>query len=109
MRKKTLTEMGALPPSPWDLALSCQDIRLLPASERAPCDAPRPISASESALRSHPCVALSSARLTFHIGRNIIEYEWLPGAAHTVTDHAGQICHQSSRQHTHSWGRSYAI
>ncbi len=31
---------------------------------------PPAISASESVLRSHPCVALSSARLTMLIGQN---------------------------------------
>ena len=49
--------MGALPPNPRDFSLSCQDSW----AARTSSARPRGIPAPESALGSHPCVALSSA------------------------------------------------
>ena len=60
------------------------------------------ISASESALGSHPCVALSSARLLIHIGQ---KNQTLKRAG-SVTIHAGQIRHHSSRHLRHSCRRT---
>jgi len=55
-------ELGALPPDPQDLSLSCQNLVLgFGLGERVGL-APDQIPAPGSALRSHPCVALSSAQ-----------------------------------------------
>ena len=56
LRKATPTELGTLSPNPWDLALSRQNV----AGGRL---APPIIPAARSALRSHPCVAVSSAQV----------------------------------------------
>ena len=53
---------GILPQTPWDFSLCRQDSGPARASAR-----PRGIPAPESALRSHPCVALSSAQVTVSI------------------------------------------
>src|SRR5260370_7005072 len=50
-------QMGALPPNPWDLSLSGQQGQPGATVKTAP-----DLSALGSALRSHPCVALSSAQ-----------------------------------------------
>ena len=68
-RNSVQTQMGALPPNPRDLSLSRRDILFHPY--RAACAAPA-ISASESALGAHPCVALSSARLNDSYRQNAI-------------------------------------
>jgi len=53
--------LGTLSPNPWDLSLSRQN-------GSSACEAavrrPKPIPAAESALRSHPCVAVSSAQVS---------------------------------------------
>ena len=51
--------MGTLSPSPWDLSPSCQDSW----AARASFARPHGIPAAESALGSHPCVALSSVQV----------------------------------------------
>jgi hypothetical protein len=70
--KEHRVEMGALPPNPRDLSLSRRDILFDPY--RAACAAPA-ISASESALGAHPCVALSSARLNDSYRQKAINFE----------------------------------
>lgn len=59
MRNQSVVTWGILPQAPWDLSLWRQDSG---SPARATCARPRPrgIPASESALGSHPCVALSS-------------------------------------------------
>jgi len=51
--------LGTLSPNPWDLSLRARMAARL-AGRLAP---PRAIPAAESALRSHPCVAASSAQV----------------------------------------------
>jgi len=53
---------GILPQTPWDLSLWRQDSGTARASAR-----PRGIPAPESALGSHPCVALPAAQVTVSI------------------------------------------
>jgi hypothetical protein len=52
--------LGASPPTPQDLSLSCQD----GGEQRERVFLAPSIPAPRSALRSHPCVALSSAPAT---------------------------------------------
>jgi hypothetical protein len=59
MRNQSVLSWGILPQTPWDLTLSRQDSRAREGGWR-----PRGIPAAESALGSHPCVALSSAQVT---------------------------------------------
>jgi hypothetical protein len=75
--KQSLFNVGTLSPNPWDLSLSGNNGSLThgglstivppvgrPRTLRGGTDHARPtIAAAESALRSHPCGALSSAQL----------------------------------------------
>ena len=57
-RKEALIQMGTLSPYPWDLPLYRQNGWFAWGGWRRPA-----IPAPESALGSHPCVALSSAQV----------------------------------------------
>ena len=98
---------GSAPKPPGFIAfvprywLSCSRRSDLPKGGRCPSN----ISAAESALGAHPCVALSSARPTYLIdgipaglSRHVLN-------ANSVTNHAGQPCYQSSRHLRHSCRR----
>ena len=74
---------GSAPKPPGFAAFAPRYSFSKPKMGRSQWGPPRPISASESALGSHPCVALSSAQLNFHIGRNLPALN-RPIAQHTV-------------------------
>jgi len=59
-RQGASLKMGTPSPNPWDLPL-CRQNGLLQGTG---CACPQPIPAAESALRSHPCVAVSSAQVS---------------------------------------------
>jgi hypothetical protein len=62
--------MGALPPNPQDLTLACYPSALRSRSETISL---RPGLAPQSALGSHPCVALSSAEVSTSVPEQISE------------------------------------
>ena len=70
-------ELEALPPDLRDLTLSCHP-RLLPDQPGGGRCPPLPGLAPESALRLHPCRALSSAPVSislekdFHFGKSVV-------------------------------------
>jgi hypothetical protein len=68
-RHRSVLHGGILPQAPWDLTLSRQDCRARESPWENPISS-RGIPASESALGSHPCVALSSAQVTISLERN---------------------------------------
>ena len=68
-RKRSLFELEALPPDLRDLTRSCQP-RLLAATAGAGQAHPQPGLAPESALRLHPCIALSSAPVSTTVGED---------------------------------------
>src|SRR5271155_1030645 len=102
MREKAL-KLGALPPNPWDLPLSRQDIFLLPASEKGRIPPPP----AHLGLRVGARVASLRCPI-LRPGSHSISDETSSGmnnilnAAHSVTNHAGQFCHHSSRRHNYS-------
>ena len=65
-RHRSVLHGGILPQAPWDLTLSRQDSRAHESRWRTPTGS-RGIPAPESALGSHPCVALSSAQVTISL------------------------------------------
>lgn len=67
MRKRSLCELEALPPDLRDLPRSCHP-RLLAETAGAGYSRPEPGLAPESALRLHPCRALSSAPASTSVG-----------------------------------------
>ena len=94
-------EMGALPPNPWDLPLSRQDILLLPASEKGRIPPPpgpsRPPSRRSGRIPALPYPPPGSHSISDETSPSI---NTLLNAAHNVTNHAGQFCHHSSRRHS---------
>jgi len=66
-RKMSFPELEALPPDLRDLTLSCQP-RLMIVTAGAGQPRPEPGLAPESALRLHPCRALSSAPASTSVG-----------------------------------------
>ena len=66
IRKKASLELGALPPDPRDFPRSCHP-RLPNQNRRGGFRRHRPGLAPESALRLHPCRALSSAPVEFSL------------------------------------------
>ena len=67
IRKRSSLNLEALPPDLRDLTRSCQP-RLVAATARAGQARPWPGLAPESALRLHPCRALSSAPVCSSVG-----------------------------------------
>jgi hypothetical protein len=67
IRKTSLLKLGALPPDPRDFARSCHP-RLSNQNRRGGFRRHRPGLAPESALRLHPCRALSSAPVSTSVG-----------------------------------------
>src|SRR5271163_4888603 len=108
MREKAL-KLGALPPNPWDLPLSRQDIFLLPASEKGRIPPPgpsRPPSRRSGRIPALPYPPPGSHSISDETSSGMTN---ILNAAHSVTNHAGQFCHHSSRRHTHSCERSSFI
>jgi hypothetical protein len=68
-RHRSVLHGGILPQAPWDLTLSRQDSRAHQSRWRTPTGSGG-IPAPESALGSHPCVALSSAQVTMSLDEN---------------------------------------
>jgi hypothetical protein len=68
-RNRHVLHWGILPHAPWDLTLSRQDSRARESDLRYPLTLAG-IPAPESALGSHPCVALSSAQVTMSLVEN---------------------------------------
>jgi hypothetical protein len=66
-RERSFLELEALPPDLRDLARSCHP-RLLAVTAGAGPPRPEPGLAPESALRLHPCRALSSAPVSTSVG-----------------------------------------
>jgi hypothetical protein len=69
VRNRHVLHWGILPQTPWDLTLSRQDSRARESRWGNP-NRSRGIPAPESALGSHPCVALSSAQVTMSLDEN---------------------------------------
>lgn len=67
IRKVSILDLEALPPDLRDLTLSCQP-RLKIETAGAGQPRPKPGLAPESALRLHPCRALSSAPASTSVG-----------------------------------------
>jgi hypothetical protein len=66
IRKKAFLKLGALPPDPRDFPRSCHP-RLANQNRRGGFRRHRPGLAPESALRLHPCRALSSAPVSTNV------------------------------------------
>jgi len=66
IRKRTLLKVGALPPAPRDFPRSCHP-RLSNQNRRGGFRRHRAGLAPESALRLHPCRALSSAPVSISV------------------------------------------
>jgi hypothetical protein len=66
IRKRSLLKLGALPPDPRDFPRSCHP-RLPNQNRRGGFHRHRPGLAPESALRLHPCRALSSAPVSISV------------------------------------------
>src|SRR5215813_2529142 len=91
--------LGALPPNPRDLALSCRDI--LPSYKGAACVAPGYLSLRVGAQVASPrCPILRSAHPSYR--KNVAKLDLYYWTANNVIDLAGQICHHSSRHHRDS-------
>src|SRR5438132_3278490 len=83
--RRPFFQMGALPPNPWDLSLSGQQGQPGATVKTAP-----DLSALGSALRSHPCVALSSAQAISSLsnpGIPTFNSLWLPALFPAAPDH----------------------
>ena len=68
IRKTSFLKLGALPPDPRDFPRSCHP-RLSNQNRRGGFRRHRPGLAPESALRLHPCRALSSAPVSTSVKR----------------------------------------
>jgi hypothetical protein len=98
LRKEACPAWGLRPQTPGIYRFRAKICRFHSALGGAAPAAPA-ISASESALGSHPCVALPSAQLNHLIDRQSPTLNPIPWQADSVTNPAGQTCHHSSRRY----------
>ena len=71
IRKRSFLDLGALPPDPRDFPRSCHP-RLANQNRRGGFRRHRPGLAPESALRLHPCRALSSAPVSTSVKKELV-------------------------------------